>query len=222
MWSARADERARRHPGGWKLGHRACGALRRRWTRRAARGVATMRSSTEIARLSREPSLPPVDRALPENVAVTAALERAVAGAELVVAAVPSHGLRAVVRLVVLVCPRGAVIVSAAKGLEDDSLRRMSQVIAEEAGSGHAGRRAVGAQLRRRSRARSADRCRWPRRPTPRRRRVPGALPRTVVPAVRERRCGGRRDWRGAEERDCHRRGRRSRASASVTTRWRR
>ncbi len=90
----------------------------------------------EIARLRENVRYLPSIR-LPENVAVTAALERAVGGATLVVAAVPSHGLRAVVRLSRPLLPRGVVIVSASKGLEEGSLRRLSQVILEEAGSGH-------------------------------------------------------------------------------------
>ena len=49
-------------------------------------------------------------------------------------------------------------IVSATKGLEADTLLRMSEVIAQEAGAGASGRRAVGPELRARGRAAAADR----------------------------------------------------------------
>jgi glycerol-3-phosphate dehydrogenase (NAD(P)+) len=67
-----------------------------------------------------------------ERVFPTAALDEALAEAEIVVAAVPSHGMRYVVRDAALFVPRGAVVVSATKGLETDSLARMSQVIQDE------------------------------------------------------------------------------------------
>ena len=44
---------------------------------------------------------------------------------------------------------RGRSIVSATKGLEADTLLRMSEVIAQELGAGASGRRAVGSELRR-------------------------------------------------------------------------
>jgi glycerol-3-phosphate dehydrogenase (NAD(P)+) len=60
---------------------------------------------------------------------------QALEGSALVVFAVPSHGMRAVVRRAAPLMPAGTVLVSATKGLEVDSLRRMSQVIQEEADS---------------------------------------------------------------------------------------
>ena len=71
---------------------------------------------------------------LPESVVPTANVEEALAGAGIVIIAVPSHGLRGVLRDALPFVARGAVLVSAAKGLETRSLRRMSEVIAEEAG----------------------------------------------------------------------------------------
>ena len=76
------------------------------------------------------------DVSLPDAVEVTAALDCAVARADLVVCAVPSHGTRAVIRAAAPHLPERTTIVSAAKGLETDSLMRMSEVIADEAGSG--------------------------------------------------------------------------------------
>lgn len=72
------------------------------------------------------------DMELPRDVRLTASLEVALDGAEFVIVAVPSHGLRAVVRAAAPLIPPHAVIVSAAKGLETDSYQRMSQVIEEE------------------------------------------------------------------------------------------
>ncbi|HXH05054.1 MAG TPA: NAD(P)H-dependent glycerol-3-phosphate dehydrogenase [Vicinamibacterales bacterium] len=77
--------------------------------------------------------LPEVE--LPAVVRPTASLPDALAGSRYVVVAVPSHGLRDVVRAAVPHVPAEAVIVSGAKGLELDTLRRMSEVIVEEAGS---------------------------------------------------------------------------------------
>jgi glycerol-3-phosphate dehydrogenase (NAD(P)+) len=71
---------------------------------------------------------------LPDRLGLAAGIPAAVAGARVVLFAVPSHGLRAVVRQAAAAIPTGAVVVSATKGLEADSLRRMSQVIAEETG----------------------------------------------------------------------------------------
>ncbi|MGB2714345.1 MAG: NAD(P)H-dependent glycerol-3-phosphate dehydrogenase [Vicinamibacterales bacterium] len=75
--------------------------------------------------------------ALESSVRLTADLDDAVSGASYVVLAVPSHGLRAVVRTVTGQLPAGAVLVSAAKGLEEGSLARMSQAIEAETGGTH-------------------------------------------------------------------------------------
>jgi len=62
----------------------------------------------------------------------TSSVEFALDDAQFVVVAVPSHGLRDVVRLAASSLAPHAVLVSATKGLEVDSLQRMSQVIEEE------------------------------------------------------------------------------------------
>ena len=72
------------------------------------------------------------DVVLPASVAPTSSLEDALARAELVVAALPSHGTRAVIRVAAPFVPRQALIVSAIKGLEQDTLLRISEVIAQE------------------------------------------------------------------------------------------
>jgi glycerol-3-phosphate dehydrogenase (NAD(P)+) len=74
------------------------------------------------------------DVPLPAAVLPTSSLDEALDGAQFVVVAVPSHGLRAVVRAAAPRLPADAVIVSAAKGLEANSLLRMSEVIEDETG----------------------------------------------------------------------------------------
>lgn len=69
--------------------------------------------------------------ALPEPVRVTASLEDAVAAADHLVVAVPSEGVRVLAgRLAPLVRP-GQSILSATKGIEAGSGRRMSEILAE-------------------------------------------------------------------------------------------
>ena len=77
------------------------------------------------------------DVTLPANVSVMRLLESALHGTELVVAALPSHGCRTVVRAAVPHLAPGTVVVSAAKGLETKTLLRMSEVVAQEVGASH-------------------------------------------------------------------------------------
>jgi len=74
------------------------------------------------------------DVALPKGVTVTCDLDEALNHADLVVLAVPSHGCRAVLRAAAPYIKTGATMVSATKGLEAETLLRLSQVIAEEVG----------------------------------------------------------------------------------------
>jgi len=74
------------------------------------------------------------DIMLPHCVTVTAAIDEAVGGTDLIVSAIPSHGCRAVIRAAAPHVAPHATIVSATKGLEVDTLRRMSEVIFEELG----------------------------------------------------------------------------------------
>ena len=71
------------------------------------------------------------DAPIGEPVAVTSSLEVALAGAPIVIAAVPSHGMRHVLREARPFLAREAIVVSATKGLEQGSLERMSQVVAD-------------------------------------------------------------------------------------------
>lgn len=74
--------------------------------------------------------------ALPSAVRATSDPERAMAGAEFVVLAVPSQTLRANLTDWAAVAPRQAVFVSLMKGVELGTVKRMSEVIAEVTGAG--------------------------------------------------------------------------------------
>lgn len=69
---------------------------------------------------------------LPDGVSPTTSLTEALAGARFVVVAVPSHGFRDVVREAAPHVPPRTVLVSATKGLENDTLMRMSEILAAE------------------------------------------------------------------------------------------
>lgn len=77
--------------------------------------------------------------ALPPSLRVTADLTEACDGAAIVALVVPSVAMRENVRLVKPYA-RDTYVLSATKGLEQDSLLRMTEVIAEELGEGNAGR----------------------------------------------------------------------------------
>lgn len=71
------------------------------------------------------------DHTLPASLRATSDVAEAVAGAEVVVVAVPSQALRAQLQQWVDVLPRDAIFVSVIKGLETDTRMRGSQVIRE-------------------------------------------------------------------------------------------
>lgn len=68
---------------------------------------------------------------LPEQLRVTASLREACRGAEAVALAVPSHGMREVLSAARLFVDDDAPVVSLSKGVERDSLLRMTQVAGE-------------------------------------------------------------------------------------------
>jgi glycerol-3-phosphate dehydrogenase (NAD(P)+) len=74
------------------------------------------------------------DIRFPPRLRVTGDLADALRGVELVVAAVPSHGTRQILKRAAPIIQRGATVVSATKGLEQDTLFRMSEVIGQELG----------------------------------------------------------------------------------------
>jgi glycerol-3-phosphate dehydrogenase (NAD(P)+) len=71
---------------------------------------------------------------LPANLRATVDLEEALTGAELVVVVIPSHGLRAVMRDARQHVPANALLCSASKGIENDTLMLMSDVLLDELG----------------------------------------------------------------------------------------
>jgi hypothetical protein len=74
------------------------------------------------------------DITFPSRLNVTADLSEAVGGAEVVVVAVPSHGMRDVLHRAAPLVSREAMVVSAAKGLERDTLFRPSEIVLQEFG----------------------------------------------------------------------------------------
>lgn len=72
--------------------------------------------------------------ALPASLSATDDLEEALRGAELVVLVVPSHALRGVVRAMRPLLPNDALVCSATKGIENDSLMLMSEMLVDELG----------------------------------------------------------------------------------------
>ncbi|MCX7885672.1 MAG: NAD(P)H-dependent glycerol-3-phosphate dehydrogenase [Verrucomicrobiae bacterium] len=71
---------------------------------------------------------------IPEAIVVTLDEVDALSRADMVVLAVPSHGMREVCRRLKPFVPRKAILVHVTKGLENETAKRMSEVIAEELG----------------------------------------------------------------------------------------
>ena len=105
-------------------GHRV-----RLWARDAALASAIERLRENQIYL---PGMP-----LPDAVLATSDIGRALEGSELVIVAVPSHGMRHVMEAARPYLPGGAAIVSTTKGLEEGTLLRMSQLLAEAVGHAH-------------------------------------------------------------------------------------
>jgi len=68
----------------------------------------------------------------PDSLSVASDLEEVLAGAELVVPAVPSHALRSVLKTAAPFIPSGAVLSCATKGIEEGTLDIMYDVMAQE------------------------------------------------------------------------------------------
>jgi len=69
---------------------------------------------------------------LPSSLAATHSVERAMEGASMVVFVAPSHATREIARLVSPLVPPDVPIVSATKGIENDTLMFMDEVLSEE------------------------------------------------------------------------------------------
>jgi len=94
------------------------------WCRRAELAAELNRSHTNCDYLS--------GFTLPAELTATSSLEEAVAGADVLVMGVPSHGMRATLGELAGYVTPGIPVVSLAKGLEQGTDLRMTQVIAEE------------------------------------------------------------------------------------------
>jgi glycerol-3-phosphate dehydrogenase (NAD(P)+) len=88
--------------------------------------------ATQVASRHRNPDYVP-DLVLPASLVVTGDVEEALAGVDLVVMAVPSHGFRAVLEQAQPWLGAGTPVLSVTKGVEQGSLKRMTQVVAEVA-----------------------------------------------------------------------------------------
>lgn len=75
------------------------------------------------------------DITFPSRLECTSDLAEALRDAGVIVVAVPSHGMRDVLRRAAPLVQRDAIVVSAAKGLERDTLFRPSEIVAQELGS---------------------------------------------------------------------------------------
>jgi glycerol-3-phosphate dehydrogenase (NAD(P)+) len=104
-----------------RLGHDV-----RLWARDAALAAEVQRRRANAVYLP--------DIRLPDAVHVTDALAVALAEADLVVSTMPSHGVRGVMRAAAPHLRPRATLVTATKGLETETLLRMSQVVAQETG----------------------------------------------------------------------------------------
>ena len=84
----------------------------------------------DIATRHRNTSYLP-DRELPHHLQATASLEEAVSGASVLVMGVPSHGFRDVLGELLPYVGAAVPVVSLTKGVEQGSLKRMTEVVAE-------------------------------------------------------------------------------------------
>jgi len=92
----------------------------------------TAAEARELSRRGENPLLP--DIPLPRELSITADVEEALKGAALVIMAVPSQTMRQNLRWVAPALDRRSLILSAAKGLELGSCKRMVEVVQEELG----------------------------------------------------------------------------------------
>jgi len=91
----------------------------------------TEQEATELRDAGSNPIAPP-DITLSSQLSITSSLSEALAGVRAVILVVPSQSMRQNIKLVKDYLKGSMLIVSAAKGLETGSSKRMSQVIAEE------------------------------------------------------------------------------------------
>ena len=72
------------------------------------------------------------DVVIPDGIQVSTDMEQIIEGAQIIVLATPSHAIRQTARTLSKFIAEGQVVVNIAKGIEEDSLLTLSQVIREE------------------------------------------------------------------------------------------
>ncbi|MFC1871114.1 NAD(P)H-dependent glycerol-3-phosphate dehydrogenase [Chloroflexota bacterium] len=95
----------------------------------------TEREATELRNAGPNLALPPGVTFPPEFLSITSSISEALPHADAVIMAVPSQTMRHNIQLVAGYLKRWMLVISAAKGLELGTNKRMSQVIAEEIGT---------------------------------------------------------------------------------------
>lgn len=93
---------------------------------------ARTKKEAEKLRNSKSNPLPLNSAVLSKQVSITSSLDEALDGVKAVLLPVPSQSMRQNIRRIAAHLESSMLIISAAKGLEADSSKRMSQVIAEE------------------------------------------------------------------------------------------
>jgi glycerol-3-phosphate dehydrogenase (NAD(P)+) len=101
----------------------------RLWARRAETAEAINRERRNPAYLA--------DFPIPPSVRATSDLAEALEDREVVICAVPSHGVREVIGRAARLLPEAAILVSTVKGLEADTCMRMDQVLEEVLAPAH-------------------------------------------------------------------------------------
>ena len=76
------------------------------------------------------------DVRFPDTLRVTSDVGEALDATDFIVAAAPTHGTRDILRRAAAHVRSGSIVVSAAKGLEQDTLFRVSEIVAQELGPG--------------------------------------------------------------------------------------
>ena len=173
------------------------------------------RTAEELARTRENRRFLPGHR-LPEAVEVTADAATALEGATVAIQAVPTQFVRVWWSQLAPHCPQELPICSTAKGIENRTLLRPSQVVLEVLGDADPTARAVavlsGPSHRAAGGPPPAGDCDGRRQPPGLRRADPDHVPPAVLPRLHQRGPDRGGDRRGDQERGGHRRGHPGRA----------
>ena len=152
----------------------------------------------EMAKTRTHRNLPGVT--LPEGLIYTADLEKAMADKDLLVMAVPSVFVRSTAQKMKPFCKDGQLIVDVAKGIEENTLDTMTQIIKEELPMAET---AVLSEPRGRGKPRTPNAlcCGIPQKED--RGVYPVHLHQSGIPCIHESGCPGDRDRSSVEERCC-------------------